>query len=138
LNSLSTLSLNTLVYPHKSSHRFPGHVSAHQRPEAEINDILFQSENSSLLSRAAWIKNYGIAVKTATIFPDNATKFPDLPTVQSLVTLFDDNSGAPQAIIEGNFLTKWKTAGDSVLGAKLLARKESQVLTILGAQVSED
>ena len=107
--------------------------SAHQKPEAEINDILFQSENNSLLSRAAWIKNYGIAVKTATIFTDNPTKFPDLPTVQSLVTLFDDNSGAPQAIIDGNFLTKWKTAGDSVLGAKLLARKESQVLTILGA-----
>ncbi len=107
--------------------------SVHQRPEADINDILLQSKNCSLLSRAAWVENYGIAVKTATIFPDNATKFQDLPTVQSLVTLFDDNSGAPQAIIDGNLITKWKTAGDSVLGAKLLARKESQVLTILGA-----
>ncbi len=107
--------------------------SVHQRPEADINDILLQSKNSSLLSRAAWVENFGIAVKTATIFPDNATKFQDLPTVQSLVTLFDDNSGAPQAIIDGNLITKWKTAGDSVLGAKLLARKESQVLTILGA-----
>ena len=107
--------------------------SVHQKPEADINDILLQSKNSSLLSRAAWVENYGIAVKTATIFPDNATKFQDLPTVQSLVTLFDDNSGAPQAIIDGNLITKWKTAGDSVLGAKLLARKESQVLTILGA-----
>ena len=107
--------------------------SVHQRPEADINDILLQSKNSSLLSRAAWVENYGIAVKTATIFPDNATKFQDLPTVQSLVTLFDDNSGAPQAIIDGNLIPQWKTAGDSVLGAKLLARKESQVLTILGA-----
>ncbi|HAN81005.1 MAG: ornithine cyclodeaminase [Gammaproteobacteria bacterium] len=107
--------------------------SVHQRPEADINDILLQSKNSSLLSRAAWVENFGIAVKTATIFPDNATKFQDLPTVQSLVTLFDDNSGAPQAVIDGNLITKWKTAGDSVLGAKLLARKESQVLTILGA-----
>ena len=107
--------------------------SVHQKPEADINDILLQSKNSSLLSRAAWVENYGIAVKTATIFPDNATKFQDLPTVQSLVTLFDDNSGAPQAIIDGNLITKWKTAGDSVLGAKLLARKGSQVLTILGA-----
>ena len=54
--------------------------SVHQRPEADINDILLQSKNSSLLSRAAWVENFGIAVKTATIFPDNATKFQDLPT----------------------------------------------------------
>jgi len=107
--------------------------AAHQKPQAQIDDLLFQYENNSLLTRAAWVTNYGIAVKTATIFPDNATKFPDLPTVQSLVILFDDISGAPQAILDGNLVTKWKTAGDSVLGAKLLAREKSRVLTILGA-----
>ncbi|MBU25613.1 MAG: ornithine cyclodeaminase [Gammaproteobacteria bacterium] len=108
-------------------------VAAHQKPQAQIDDILFKSGNNSLLTRAAWIKNHGIAVKTATIFPENGTCSPDLPTVQSLVTLFDDKSGAPQAIIDGNLVTKWKTAGDSVLGAKLLAKPESRVLTILGA-----
>src|SRR6056300_1555402 len=108
-------------------------VAAHQKPKAQIDDILFKSGTNSLLTRAAWIKNHGIAVKTATIFPENRTYSPDRPTVQSLVTLFDDKTGAPEAIIDGNLVTKWKTAGDSVLGAKLLARPESRVLTILGA-----
>lgn len=108
-------------------------AAAHQKPQAQIDDILFKSGTNSLLTRAAWIKNHGMAVKTATIFPENRTYSPDLPTVQSIVTLFDDKTGAPEAIIDGNLVTKWKTAGDSVLGAKLLARPESRVLTILGA-----
>jgi ornithine cyclodeaminase len=108
-------------------------VTAHQKPKADIDDILFKSGNNSLLTRAAWIRGQGMAVKTATIFPENVTNFPNQPTVQSLVTLFDDRSGAPEAIIDGNLVTKWKTAGDSVLGAKLLAKPDSRVLTILGA-----
>ena len=106
---------------------------AHKKGKAEISDILFKNETASVLTRAAWIRNHGIAVKTATIFPDNANNHPHLPTVQSLVTLFDDQSGSPQAVIDGDLVTKWKTAGDSVLGAKLLARPDSQILTILGA-----
>lgn len=106
---------------------------AHQKPQAEIGDILFKSGHDSVLTRAAWIKGQGIAVKTATIFPNNAIHHPHLPTVQSLVTLIDDASGQPKAILDGNLVTKWKTAGDSVLGAKLLARENSKVLTILGA-----
>ena len=108
-------------------------VTAHQKPEADIDDILSKSGNNSLLTRAAWIKGQGMAVKTATIFPENVTNFPNQPTVQSLVTLFDDRSGAPEAIIDGNLVTKWMTAGDSVIGANLLAKPDSRVLTILGA-----
>lgn len=108
-------------------------VAAHQRPKADIDDILLKSGNNSVLTRTAWIKGQGIAAKTATIFSENTTNYPDRPTVQSLVTLFDDQSGAPEAIIDGNLVTKWKTAGDSVLGAKLLAKPMSSVLTILGA-----
>lgn len=108
-------------------------VDAHKLSKAQIDDILFRQGNDSLLTRAAWIDNYGIAVKTATIFPDNATHFPNLPTVQSLVMLFDHQSGQPQAVLDGDLVTKWKTAGDSVLGAQLLARKDSKVLTVLGA-----
>lgn len=105
----------------------------HKAGEAEIDDILFKDKTASILTRAAWIRRHGIAVKTATIFPDNSINDPRLPTVQSLVTLFEDRSGSPQAIIDGNLVTKWKTAGDSVLGAKLLARPDSRILTILGA-----
>ena len=51
-------------------------VAAHQKPKAQIDDILFKSGTNSLLTRAAWIKNHGIAVKTATIFPENRNLLP--------------------------------------------------------------
>ena len=53
--------------------------------------------------------------------------------MQSVFTLFDDETGKPLAFIDGNLVTKWKTAGDSVFAAKLLARPDSRVLTIVGA-----
>jgi len=105
----------------------------HKAPRADIDDILFKQQENALLSRAAWIKGKGIGVKTATIFPNNVNSADKIPSVQAVFTLFDDATGSPLAFIDGNLVTKWKTAADSVLGAKLLARQDSKVLTILGA-----
>lgn len=38
-----------------------------------------------------------------------------------------------EAVIDSALVTKWKTAGDSVLGARLLARLDSKRLLIVGA-----
>ncbi|WP_441003756.1 ornithine cyclodeaminase family protein [Pseudocolwellia agarivorans] len=105
----------------------------HQAPQADIDDILFKQGDNAVLNRAAWIKGKGIGVKTATVFPNNANRTPALPNVQAVFTLFDDDNGQPLAFIDGNLVTKWKTAGDSVFAAKLLARPDSKVLTIIGA-----
>ena len=105
-----------------------GHLGA----RADLKDILLRSDDNAVLSRAAWIEGAGITVKTATIFPNNKTLY-DRPNVQAIVTLFDAVTGTPTAIIDGGLVTKWKTAGDSVLGARYLARRDSKTLTILGA-----
>ncbi|MDO7083969.1 hypothetical protein WNY51_13725 [Pseudocolwellia sp. AS88] len=105
----------------------------HQAPQADIDDILFKQGDNAVLNRAAWIKGKGIGVKTATVFPNNANRTPALLNVQAVFTLFDDENGQPLAFIDGNLVTKWKTAGDSVFAAKLLARPDSKVLTIIGA-----
>ena len=105
----------------------------HKAPRGDIDDILFRHGDNALLNRAAWIKGKGIGVKTSTIFPNNGNLTPSLPNVQSVFTLFDDKTGKPLAFIDGNLVTKWKTAGDSVFAAKLLARADSKILTIIGA-----
>ncbi|MEL0630576.1 hypothetical protein [Psychromonas aquatilis] len=107
--------------------------NGHKASRADIDDILFKNGDNALLSRAAWIKNKGIGIKTATIFPDNAKQSPAIPSVHAIFTLFNDQTGIPLAIIDGKLVTKWKTAGDSALGAKLLARPDSKVLTVIGA-----
>jgi ornithine cyclodeaminase/alanine dehydrogenase-like protein (mu-crystallin family) len=109
--------------------------SGHQLVRADIDDILLRKGKSSLLNRAAWISGLGIGTKTATIFPGNAELTPPIPSVQAVFTLFDDQTGTPVAIIDGDMLTKWKTAADSVLGARLLARPDSKTLLIIGAGV---
>ena len=82
-----------------------------------------------------WIASHpalGMAVKTATIFPDNR-RTGSRPNVQSVVTLFDGESGAPLAAIHGESFTRMKTAADSALAADLLARAGAETLTVLGA-----
>ena len=72
-----------------------------------------------------------MGTKTATIFASNAKL--GLPSVNSVFTLFDDKTGVPRAIIDGNLVTRWKTAADSLLGAQILARQDASRLLIVGA-----
>jgi len=52
---------------------------------------------------------------------------------QSTMVLFDPFTGQPKAIIVANYITKIRTAALGALGCKYLARKDSQVLTVIGA-----
>lgn len=108
-------------------------VAGHLMGRADIDDILFHHDQDSLLNRAAWIRGLGIGVKTATIFPGNEKLNPAFPNIHAVFTLFDDQTGVPVALIDGNLVTKWKTAADSLLGARLLARADSETLLIIGA-----
>jgi len=105
--------------------------SGHKLSRAEISDTLLYRGDDTLLSRSAWIDGIGIAIKCATIFPGN--KNLKKPAINGAVNLFDDKTGQLSALIDFHLVTKWKTAGDSILAAKLLARPNSQNILILGA-----
>ena len=45
--------------------------SGHLLPKAQVCDVFMNQDQNNILSRHAWIKGLGIAVKTATIFPKN-------------------------------------------------------------------
>ncbi len=101
----------------------------HQKPKAQISDQFVTRGNDTLLSRAAWVDGMGIAVKSVTVFPGRET------SVQGAMLLFDDKTGGVEAIIESSLVTKWKTAADSLLGAKLLARRGAKRLLIVGTGI---
>ncbi|WP_372610654.1 ornithine cyclodeaminase family protein [Aquicoccus sp.] len=103
----------------------------HKRPKAEIGDTFLYRDPDTLLSRAAWIDGMGIAVKSATIFPGNPVK--GKPMIGGAVNLYDDADGRFEAIVDFHLVTKWKTAGDSLLAAMKLARKDSRKVLIVGA-----
>lgn len=104
---------------------------AHRLPKAEISDSFLYRRGDTLLSRAAWIDGMGALVKTASIFPENPSQ--GLPSVNGGVSLFSDTDGTLQAMVDFHLVTKWKTAGDSLLAAQYLARPDSRNITLVGA-----
>jgi len=108
-------------------------MAGHGQDKARLGDLALERGTQSMLNRAAWIDGLGLALKSVTIYPQNAECQPPLPTIQSVVVLFDDHTGAIKALIDGQLVTKWKTAGDSVLGARLLARPDAKSLLVIGS-----
>jgi ornithine cyclodeaminase/alanine dehydrogenase-like protein (mu-crystallin family) len=105
--------------------------AGHRRPKAQITDNFLYRDPDTILNRVAWIDGMGIAVKTATLFPANPAH--DKPTVNGGVVVYSDRDGTLEAVIDFHLVTKWKTAGDSLLAATKLARPDSRKILIVGA-----
>ena len=101
----------------------------HLLPKAQVQDVFMNHATKNILSRHAWIEGLGIAVKTATIFPENTQN----SKINGLLTLYSHSNGLPEALIDFKLVTKWKTAGDSLLAASKLARPTSRHILINGA-----
>lgn len=105
--------------------------AGHLLPRAEVGDTFLYRGADTLLSRAAWIDGMGALVKTATVFPGNPGN--GVPSVNGGVSLYSDGDGRLEAILDFHLVTKWKTAGDSLLAARRLARPDSDTILIVGA-----
>jgi ornithine cyclodeaminase/alanine dehydrogenase-like protein (mu-crystallin family) len=106
-------------------------TAGHALPKAEIADTFLYRGKDTLLNRAAWIDGLGIAVKSATIFPDNPNA--GKPVVNGGLSLYSDDDGTLEAMVDFHLVTKWKTAGDSLMAARRLARPDSRNILIVGA-----
>lgn len=106
-------------------------AAGHDLPKAEICDNFLYRGQDTLLQRQAWIDGLGIAVKSATVFPGNAAH--NAPSINGAVTLFDDATGTLAALVDFHLVTKWKTAGDSLLAARRLARPDASEILVIGA-----
>ncbi|SFQ50761.1 ornithine cyclodeaminase [Roseivivax halotolerans] len=105
--------------------------AGHRLPKAEIADKFLYRGDDTLLNRSAWIDGLGLAVKAATIFPGNGAS--GLPAINGAVNLFSDATGQLEAVVDFHLVTKWKTAGDSLYGARRLARPDSRKILLVGA-----
>ncbi len=103
----------------------------HKLPKGDIGDTFLYRGDDTLLSRSAYIDGMGVLVKSATINPGNPAK--GKPMIHGAVTLFSDDTGEPEAMIDFHLVTKWKTAGDSVAAARILARPNSRKILIVGS-----
>jgi ornithine cyclodeaminase/alanine dehydrogenase-like protein (mu-crystallin family) len=104
-----------------------GRAVAPNRIEVSVPDAGF------LLAMPAWQPDQNIAVKIVTVFHGNIEL--GIPGHQALICVFDPKTGTPAAIMDGTYITAIRTAGGAALSAKLLARSDASVLTIIGAGV---
>ena len=107
---------------------------AHRENSATMDDLLLSystdagSQNHFLL-RAAWQEQMGVGAKLVTVFPLNR----NVPSVQGVYLLFSAEDGRLLAALDGTALTGWKTAADSALATRRLARADVRELLMVGA-----
>jgi len=111
---------------------------AHRETPPAIGRALLENPaarraGEAFLVLPAWAFGRAFGVKMVTILPENALRGDGLPTVQAVYQLFDGRDGRPVAAIDGTALTLRKTAADSALGARLLARSDARTLVMIGA-----
>lgn len=105
--------------------------AGHRLPKPDIKDLFVYRGKDTILDRATWIDGLGALVKAATVVPGNAAR--GLPSIHGVVTLFDDITGELTHLVDFHLVTKWKTAGDSLLSARRLARKDAKNILLVGA-----
>ncbi|HWW85935.1 MAG TPA: ClpX C4-type zinc finger protein [Vicinamibacterales bacterium] len=74
-----------------------------------------------------------LGAKLETVFEQNSAR--DLPTRLATILLFDPETGALWAVIDGSFITEIRTAAVSAVSADLLARESASELAIVGCGV---
>jgi ornithine cyclodeaminase len=106
--------------------------AAHRRSPMQVQDAFLGEESALYFVRHAADPGRHFASKLITSFPGNPAR-GELPAVQAVVVLFDGTNGRPLAVLDGTEITYWRTAADSALGARALARHDVRTLLVVGA-----
>ena len=87
-------------------------------------------DSSAVLIMPAWKAHENMGVKLVSIWPGNSAK--GRSAVSAVYVLISCEDGNPIAVLDGTELTLRRTAAAVALAARILARKNSQTLAILG------
>jgi ornithine cyclodeaminase len=87
-------------------------------------------DSSAVLIMPAWKAHENMGVKLVSIWPGNSAK--GRSAVSAVYVLISCEDGNPVAVLDGTELTLRRTAAAAALAARILARKNSQTLAILG------
>ena len=121
-----------LDYPYLIDALHKAHMGEHPDARHMVQQEPQAGENQ-FVTLIAWKRGGAIAVKMVGVFPGNLALDPPQASVQGLVALFDPHTGSPLCVADGEAMTFRKTAADSGLGARLLAREDAETLLVVGA-----
>ncbi len=109
----------------------------HLKPIGLVDELRMESvdtdnNTSHFYIRTGWQQEEAVGAKVITVFPRNNEK-KIWPSIQAVYVLFEGEYGTPIACLDGTALTYIKTATDSALGGKLLARNQISKMLMVGA-----
>jgi len=112
-------------------------AALHREPIGLVDEMLMESRDaadnvSHFFIRGGWQPEKAVGAKVITIFPRN-NEAREWPSIQAVYILFEGVNGTPIACLDGTALTWVKTAADSALGSKLLARDNIESMLMIGA-----
>lgn len=108
-----------------------GRVRAPLRSTLTVKSRAGDDTHGVTLVMPAHLPDVGLATKVVSVFPGN-TALGKAP-VSGLVLVLDESSGEPKALIDGTFLTVWRTAAAVGAASECLARADVRVAAMLGA-----
>lgn len=91
-----------------------------------------EHDNKTLMYMPCYTKEI-IGTKMLTIFPDNARL--GLPSIDGIILLNNAVTGAPEAVMDGQSVTAWRTGAVGGVGIRHLSRKDCHTVGIVGAGV---
>ena len=74
-----------------------------------------------------------VGLKWISRFDNNRTL--GIPTLNAVTMINDTNTGMPLAIADGSLITAFRTGAVTTLGAKYLARDNSEIISLIGVGV---
>lgn len=94
--------------------------------------ITTKDESGRVLFMPSYLSSLdSFAIKVVSVFPENSGL--GIPVIQGKLLLMDGKNGTPQAVLDAEYLTALRTGAASALATDLLARKNSEVLALIGA-----
>src|SRR3954471_8157879 len=104
-----------------------GEVNAPHRNEVALPDEAF------LLGMPGRLRDGPLVVKVVTVFEANVSK--GLPSHLATIALYDAETGACLALMDGTYITAIRTSAAAAVAAERLAREDARTLAIVGAGV---
>ena len=92
----------------------------------------FESQVADMDIKSGTLDDMGVyGLKLVSWFGENRKK--NLPMLSGVVMLFDRETGIPLALINAEHMTGMRTGAAGAIGARYLARRDSQVMLMVGA-----
>lgn len=98
---------------------------------ASVPPRIATSTERGLLAAMPGYADGVLETKLVSVFPQNR----DLPSHQATISIFDDETGQPLALMDGTEITAVRTGAASAVSTRALARPDARILAVLGAGV---